>query len=197
VVDSETVQEPDKKPDNQPGQLVNKNYNYIYIALTLIFIAFIFLLNITEDSSIPSPAVQIQEPEQTTKTETTNLIKPTHHDATQFFAQIEQDNNGNLIFPPEAVTTTTDSAATFNRAQMTELASVLRARGWITEVDNAGNLKLTPGATDFTNSKDTKDVLIPTATDLASFRALLESRGWQVNTNTVNGDVLLIPLSSP
>jgi len=186
---------------------VKNSYNYIYIALAIVFIAFIYILDITEDSSNPSPppGEQIKEPgtikdSPSPETEKTRLIKPTHPDATQFFARIEQDNNGNLILPPKVITTTTNPAsvaAALNSTQMTELASVLRSRGWITEIDSAGNLKLTPGTTNFTNSRDTKDVLIPAGTDLASFRTLLESRGWQVHTNTVNGDVLLIPLSNP
>lgn len=196
-----------KKLDNQPEYLVKNPYNYIYIVLAIVFIAFIYILDLTEDSSKPSPSPTVQSKEPGTiedgpppETKTANRIKPTHPDATQFFTQIEQDNDGNLILPPEVITTTTNPASppeTLNSAQMTELASVLRSRGWITAIDSAGNLEITPSATNFTNSRDTEDVLIPVGTGLASFRTLLESRGWQVHTNTVNGDVLLIPLSSP
>ncbi len=44
VVDTETVQEPAKKTDSQPGYLIRKPYSYIYVALTFAFIALIFLL---------------------------------------------------------------------------------------------------------------------------------------------------------
>jgi len=52
---------------------------------------------------------------------------------------------------------------------MTELASILRSRGWATKIDSAGNLQLTPGETNFSNSGDTKDILIRPGADLASF----------------------------
>jgi hypothetical protein len=43
----------------------------------------------------------------------------------------------------------------------------------------------------------TEAKLLQVETNLASLRALLEPHGWRVHTDTENGGVLLIPISSP